>query len=72
MFAVKTPSVPAPLTEEQYLDMPKSLVSTLVEVYFNTAYNAPLMSHKEKFIASLDAGTARPHTVLSFCAWGAK
>lgn len=60
------------LTEEQFLGLPKSLIFTLAEVYFDTAYNASLLLHKRSFFESLEAGTACPHTILSICAWGAK
>ena len=58
--------------EEQYLGIPKSLVSTLVELYFDNVYNAALLLHKRLFLESLAAGTARPHVVLSVCAFAAK
>lgn len=57
---------------EHYLGIPEPLVSTLVEVYYENAYNANLLLHKRTFLASLAAGTANPHIVLSVCAWAAK
>lgn len=58
--------------EEQYLGIPKSLVSTLVELFFDNVDNAPLLLHKKLFLDLLAAGTARPHVVLSVCACAAK
>ena len=57
---------------EPYLGVSKSLMYTLVDLYFETAYNASLLLHKASFIESLVAGTATPHIVLSVCAWAAK
>ncbi|KIW93881.1 uncharacterized protein Z519_05196 [Cladophialophora bantiana CBS 173.52] len=53
------------------LGIPKSLVSTLVEVFFDNAYNATLVLHKMLFLESLERGRANPHVVLSICAWAA-
>lgn len=52
-----------------YLGIPPSLLETLVEVYYQNVYNASLLLHKRLFLESLAAGTARPHVVLSVCAW---
>jgi hypothetical protein len=45
---------------------------TLVDLYFETAYNASLLLHKQSFLEQLALGTATPHIVLSVCAWAAK
>ena len=58
--------------EDRYLGIPKTLLLTLVEVYYDNVYNARLLLHKRQFLESLAAGTARPHIVLSVCAWAAK
>ncbi len=58
--------------ENPYLGISKSLIYTLVEVYYENAYNARLLLHKGLFLESLAAGTANPHVVLSVCAWAAK
>lgn len=72
----RSPAVPSLLlghpVVEHYLGIPKSLVLTLVEVYYDNVYNATLLLHKGLFLRSLAAGTARPHLVLSVCAWAAK
>jgi hypothetical protein len=57
---------------EPYLGISKSLMYTLVNLYFETAYNATLLLHKASFLQELAAGTATPHIVLSVCAWAAK
>ncbi|EXJ67740.1 uncharacterized protein A1O5_09086 [Cladophialophora psammophila CBS 110553] len=54
------------------LGIPKSLILTLVEVFFDNAYNATLVLHKRLFLESLERGRANPHVVLSICAWAAK
>jgi len=59
-------------SEHAYLGISQDLTYTLAELYFETAYNASLLLHKASFLASLAAGTACPHVVLSVCAWGAK
>ncbi|KAF2428304.1 hypothetical protein EJ08DRAFT_671462 [Tothia fuscella] len=56
---------------DRYLGIPKTLISTLVEVYFDNVYNATLLIHQRSFLQSLTAGTVRPHLVLSVCAWAA-
>ncbi|KAK6371287.1 hypothetical protein LTS17_009018 [Exophiala oligosperma] len=61
-----------PVSQEGYLGIPTTLVPTLVDIYFDHVYNAHLLLHKPSFLASLAAGTVRPHIVLSVCAWGAK
>lgn len=58
--------------QESYLGISKSLMYTLVEVYYQSAYNASLLLHKRQFLESLASGTASPHVVLSVCAWAAK
>ncbi len=60
------------LRDDHYLGISKSLIQTLVNVYFENAYNASLLLHKGLFLDSLAAGTASPHIVLSVCAWAAK
>ena len=59
-------------SEHAYLGISHDLTYTLAELYFETAYNASLLLHKASFLASLAAGTACPHVVLSVCAWAAK
>lgn len=54
------------------LNIPTSLVSTLIEMYFENVYQASLLLHKRLFLESIAAGTASPHVLLSVCAWGAK
>ena len=57
---------------EHYLGIPSSLLTKLIEVYFDNVYNASLLLHKQTFIDSLAAGMARSHVVLSVCAFAAK
>ncbi|KAK3647094.1 hypothetical protein LTR56_008262 [Elasticomyces elasticus] len=57
--------------KQPYLGISNSLLYTLVDVYFATAYNASLLLHKASFLESLAGGTATPHVVLSVCAWAA-
>lgn len=45
---------------------------TLVDVYFENAYNATLLLHKGRYLDSLAAGTVEAHLVLSVCAYAAK
>ena len=59
-------------TEDSYLGIPRNLVLTLVEVYYDNVYNATLLLHKRTFLESLSAGIVRPHIILSVCAWAAK
>ena len=54
------------------LGIPKSLMSLLVEVFFEDAYNATLLLHKRLFLESLEEGRTSPHVILSVCAWAAK
>lgn len=61
-----------PTLEDRHLGIPKSLLSTLVEVYFDNVYNAQLLLHKRSFVQSVAAGTARPHVVFGVCAFAAK
>lgn len=65
-------AIVSPPAEERFLGLPKSLILMLVEVYFETAYNATILLHKRLFLESFEAGTTRAHTILSICAWGAK
>ncbi|KIX06345.1 uncharacterized protein Z518_04321 [Rhinocladiella mackenziei CBS 650.93] len=55
-------------TKEPYLGISKSLMYTLVELYFHTSYNASFLLHKTQFLESLAAGTAAPHVILAICA----
>ncbi|KAJ3547466.1 hypothetical protein NM208_g1501 [Fusarium decemcellulare] len=57
--------------ETSYHGIPASLVSTLVEEYFDNVYQSDLLLHKPLFLESLAAGTVQPHVLLSICAWGA-
>ncbi len=57
---------------EPYLGISQTLMYKLVDLYFETAYNASLLLHKASFLEALTAGTATPHVVLSICAWAAK
>ncbi|KIX03502.1 uncharacterized protein Z518_07055 [Rhinocladiella mackenziei CBS 650.93] len=50
-----------PALEERYLGIPKSLVFTLVETYYD---NAHLLLHKRLLLESVRADTAQPHIVL--------
>lgn len=58
--------------QETYLGISESLMYTLVEVYYENAYNASLLLHKGLFLESLAAGTVEPHVILSICAWASK
>ncbi|KAH8808017.1 hypothetical protein F5884DRAFT_857574 [Xylogone sp. PMI_703] len=68
---VSAPSFLRSIREEHFLGIPKSLVLTLVDVYFSNVYNADLLLHKPTFLQSLTRGASSPHVVLSVCAWGA-
>ncbi|KAF5632721.1 hypothetical protein F52700_6258 [Fusarium sp. NRRL 52700] len=48
-----------------------SLVTTLVELYFDNVYQSTLLLHKAIFLQSLTNQTVKPHILLSICAWGA-
>ncbi|OQU96863.1 Fungal specific transcription factor domain-containing protein isoform 3 [Cladophialophora immunda] len=52
-----------------YVGIPMTLIMTLVDVYYASVYNASLLLHKRLFIEAIASGTARPHVVLSVCAW---
>jgi hypothetical protein len=54
------------------LGIPKSLMSLLVEIFFEDGYNATLLLHRRLFLESLEEGRSSPHVVLSVCAWAAK
>ena len=54
------------------LGIPKSLMSFLVDVFFEDAYNATLLLPKRLFLQSLEEGRTLPHVILSVCAWAAK
>lgn len=58
--------------DERYLGIPKALLSTLIDLYFDNVYNTSLLLQKKSFQQSVAAGTARAHVVLSICAWGAR
>lgn len=59
-------------TKEPYLGISKSLMYNLVELYFQTSYNASFLLHKTQFLESLAAGTTAPHVILAICAAAAK
>ena len=67
-----SPPLLANPSEEYYLGIPLSLVSTLVEVYYSNVYNATLLLHKPSFLEALASGTAPIHIVLSVCAFASK
>ncbi|KAH7191847.1 uncharacterized protein B0J16DRAFT_393909 [Fusarium flagelliforme] len=54
-----------------YHDIPPSLLTTLVNLYFVNVYQSTLLFHKPTFLQSLSHGTVRQHVILSICAWGA-
>lgn len=58
--------------DSPYLGISESLMYTLVDVYFENAYNASLLLHKGRFLESLAAGTVEAHLILSVCAYAAK
>jgi hypothetical protein len=58
--------------DDRYVGIPKALLATLVDLYFENVYNAHLLLHRRSFLAAIDNGTARAHLVLGVCAWGAK
>lgn len=58
--------------DSPYLGISESLMYTLVDVYFENAYNASLLLHKGRFLESLTAGTVEAHLILSVCAYAAK
>lgn len=57
--------------QEHYLGIPSTLLSSLIDVFYSHIYNASLLLHKRLFLESLTRGTARPHLVLSVCAFAA-
>ncbi|KAJ9608506.1 hypothetical protein H2200_007494 [Cladophialophora chaetospira] len=57
--------------DSPYLGISESLMYTLVDVYFENAYNASLLLHKGRFLESLMAGTVEAHLILSVCAYAA-
>jgi hypothetical protein len=64
------PATPSILGSENYLvDIPSSLVSSLVDVYFSHVYNASLLLHRQTFERELSSGTAKSHVILSVCAF---
>lgn len=65
-------SVPHSLTNDCYLGIPKVMVSTLVDIYWNNLYNASLLLHKRVFLEALESDSVRPHIILSICASAAK
>lgn len=68
-----TPPARLPIRKDtHYLGISESLVYTLVDVYFENAYNASLLLHKGRFLESLVAGTVEDHLILSVCAYAAK
>ena len=58
--------------DSSYLGISESLMHTLVDVYFENAYNASLLLHKGHFLASLAGSTVEAHLILSVCAYAAK
>ena len=58
--------------DSPYLGISESLMYTLVDVYFENAYNASLLLHKGRFLESLVEGTVEAHLILSVCAYAAK
>lgn len=67
-FEQPLPRLPA---QEHYLGIPKTLLSSLVDVFFSHIYNASLLLRKCDFLDSIAKGTARHHLVLSVCAFAA-
>lgn len=67
-FEQQLPRLPA---HEHYLGIPKTLLSSLIDVFFSHIYNASLLLRKGDFLDSLAKGTARHHLVLSVCAFAA-
>lgn len=71
------PSTDSPTILSKHKDIPyfgilESLLYTLVDVYFENAYNASLLLNKGQFLKSLEAGTVEAHLILSVCAYAAK
>lgn len=64
--------IPRPLTDERHHGIPKPMLLALVDIYFETAYNASLLLHKPRLLEAIDADTVSPHVLLSICAWAAK
>ena len=64
-------SIPALPAQDHYLGIPRTVLSNLIEVYYSHIYNASLLLHKRLFLQSLTRGSARPHVVLSVCAFAA-
>ena len=58
--------------DSPYLGVSESLMYTLVDLYFENAYNSSLLLHKRRFVESLMAGTVEAHLILSVCAYAAK
>ncbi|KAH8893599.1 hypothetical protein GQ53DRAFT_717156 [Thozetella sp. PMI_491] len=54
-----------------YLGIPESLISDLIDTFFSHHYNARLLLHKSKFQEERARRTIRPHVLLSICAMGA-
>ncbi|KAJ4025669.1 hypothetical protein NW752_003143 [Fusarium irregulare] len=67
------PIVAAPCRsiEDTLDDIPATLLTTLVDLYFANVYQSTLLFHKPTFLQSLFRGTVRQHVLLSICAWGA-
>ncbi|RBR23141.1 uncharacterized protein FIESC28_04136 [Fusarium coffeatum] len=68
-----TPIVAAPhrSIEDTLDNIPSTLLTTLVNLYFTNVYQSTLLFHKPTFLQSLSSGTVRQHVLLSICAWGA-
>lgn len=66
------PAIISVRKDSLYLGISESLMYTLVDVYFESAYNSSLLLHKGRFLESLVAGTVEAHLILSVCAYAAK
>ncbi|KEF54552.1 uncharacterized protein A1O9_08994 [Exophiala aquamarina CBS 119918] len=64
-------SIPTLPAQDHYLGIPRTLLSSLIDVFYSHVYNASLLLHKQLFLQSLTRRTARPHLVLSVCAFAA-
>lgn len=63
---------PSHSVDDTLQDIPSTLLTTLVDLYFTNVYQSTLLFHKPTFLQSLSSGTIRQHVLLSICAWGAK
>lgn len=53
-----------------FLGISETMVSTLVELYFDHVYNAPLLLHRQSFVDAVAVGTVRRDILLAVCALG--